>query len=169
MVITRTKVSKRGGVPVKKKIYGVIWAVAGLTLCLPVWAAENGFPAPVDWSHKHLIITNAASPQQRVAASQDPRHISNWLRRTQAQQARVLGNRNRERITRRPQLDRDWSVSLGTGRVAPAMSPAKWGMITSSTVLIVNCTTDYVVYGLDAAATPNTSGGQANLVFLRTL
>lgn len=151
----------------RKKSLGILWAVAGVALCLPVWAAENGFPAPVDWSHKHLIITNAASPDQRIAASQDPRHISNWLRRTQAQQ--VLGNRNREHIAARPKLGRDWSVSLGAGRVAPAMSPAKWGMLTSSTLLIVNCTTDYVVYGLDAAATPNAGGGQANLVFLRNL
>ncbi len=146
--------------------------LAGLALAAPLWAAENGFPAPVEWSHKHLIITNAATPQQRMAASQDPRNISNWLRRTQALSAaagRTLGNRNRTRILPRPPMQRDWSVSLGAGRVAPAMSPAKWGMITSSTFLIVNCTTDYVVYGLDAAATPNTSGGQANLVFLRNL
>ena len=134
----------------------------------------HGIPAPVDWSHKHLIITNAASPEARIAAAQEPRHISNWLRRTQAlqpptQPSPVLGNRNREHIAPRPKLDRDWSVSLGAGRVAPAMSPAKFGFYTSSTFLIASCTTDYVVYGLDAAATPNTSGGQANLVFLRNL
>ena len=150
-------------------------AVAGVALCAPLWAAENGFPVPVDWSHKHLIITNAASPQQRVAASQDPRQISNWVRRTQASAAvpavpgKTLGYRDRTRIGPRPQLQRDWSISLGAGTVAPAMSPAKYGMVTSSTFLIVNCTTDYVVYGLNAAATPNTSGGQANLVFLRNL
>ncbi len=149
----------------KNKVHAVVWAVASVALCLPVWAAENGFPVPVDWSRRHLIITNAASPQQRLAASRDPRNISNWIRRTQAQQVRVLGNRNRERIRPRPQLDRDWSVSMGAGTVAPAMSPAKWGMATSSTLLIANCTTDWVVYGLNVAG----SASQANLVFLRNL
>ena len=138
--------------------------VAVLALCLPAQAQQT-MGVPVDWSHRHLVVTNAADPQQRVAAARDPRMLSNWLRRTQtmgaAQWAPPHGHHRRGN-----HMTRDWSVSLGAGRVAPAMSPAKFGISTSGTP---SCTSDYVAYGLDVAGTVNTAGGQANLVGLRNL
>ena len=120
---------------------GLLGAVAVVALCAP--ARAQSVPTPVDWSHKHLVITNAASPEERTAAARDPRSISNWLRRSQALRAKPQSTMKASRPAR-PNWQRDWSVSLGAGRVAPGMSPAKYGFYTSSTFLIVNCTTDYV-------------------------
>jgi hypothetical protein len=57
----------------------------------------------------------------------------------------------------------DWSVSLGTGHVAANMFPAKYSFNTNGTP---NCTTDYVVYGLNVAGVNNR---QANMVGINRL
>lgn len=118
-----------------------------------------------------MIITNRATLQERMAASRDPRALTNAVRRTQAMMAAGQQNRNAKHYGAGSsrKMQRDWSVSMGAGRVAPGMSPAKYGFAVSSTFLIASCTTDYAVYGLDVAGTANTPGGQANLVGLRNL
>lgn len=60
-------------------------------------------------------------------------------------------------------LNIDWSFDLGNGRVAPNMFPAKFGFDTNATP---NCTTDFVVFGLNVAGVTN---GQANLVGINKL
>jgi len=143
-----------------------------LLFCAPARAEEPVEVAvPVDWSHQHLIITNRATLQERMAASRDPRALTNAVRRTQAMMADGQQSRNVKHhgAGSSRKMQRDWSVSMGAGRVAPGMSPAKYGFAMSSTFLIASCTTDYAVYGLDVAGTVNTPGSQANLVGLRNL
>lgn len=59
-------------------------------------------------------------------------------------------------------MQRDWSVSFGAGRVAPGMSPAKYGFDTTAAP---DCINDYVVFGLNVAG----SGTQANLIAFNQL
>jgi len=57
----------------------------------------------------------------------------------------------------------DWSVSLGTGNVAPNMYPAKFIFNLNSNP---DCANDYAVFGLNVAGV---TGGQANLVGINQL
>lgn len=152
-------------------LYKTRWmrVLVAMAFCLPTWAAD-GIPTSVDWSHQHLIITNAASLQERMAAGRDPRALSNWIRRSRAQAAQQWQSRlprgQNGFHRQKGNMARDWSVSLGAGRVAPGMSPAKFGISIANSP---SCVTDYMAFGLDVAATANTPGGQANLVGLRNL
>src|SRR5260370_28321210 len=63
----------------------------------------------------------------------------------------------------------DWKFSLGTVGVAKNMFPAKFNFNINSTILAANCTSDFVVYGLNVAGVTGTAAGQANLVVLNNL
>jgi len=63
----------------------------------------------------------------------------------------------------RKALKLDWSLSLGTGSVAPNMFPAKFAFNLTANP---DCTNDYVVFGLNVAGV---TGGQANLVGMNKL
>jgi hypothetical protein len=58
---------------------------------------------------------------------------------------------------------RDWSISLGTGRVQAGAFPAKW---QADPTLPPSCTTDFVIYGLNVVGT---TGGQPSIVALKNL
>lgn len=138
----------------------VLISLLGLALCVPSPAQDAAtgkhVGLPVDWSHGHVLISNAATIQARQAAAQDPRMRSLWLARTRAVQGRssAKSGKNKFHI--------DWSVSLGAGSVAPAMSPAKYTFDVNATP---SCASDFVVLGLNVAG----SASQANLVALNNL
>ncbi|MFY9559524.1 MAG: hypothetical protein WAQ52_04755 [Terriglobales bacterium] len=58
---------------------------------------------------------------------------------------------------------RDWNVSLGLGRIAPNMFPAKYSFDTGAPP---SCSNDFVVFGLQHVGV---TGGQANLVAFNNL
>ena len=68
--------------------------------------------------------------------------------------------RTRKKIQLAPLL-RDWSVSLGAGGVAAGQYPAKFTFYPN---LTPSCTTDFAVYGVNAAGAPVGPGAQANIV-----
>src|SRR4029077_10600575 len=62
-----------------------------------------------------------------------------------------------------PGPHRDWSVSLGTGRLQPGAFPAKW---QADPTAAPSCTTDFVIYGLNSVGV---TGGQPGIVGLNNL
>lgn len=136
---------------------------AGLTGSLPADQA----PAPQtqhangvveDWSTSHVIYPRVGSMSTMMALQSDVRANQSWQ----------LAARNallRSRVPRRflpiaSDAHRDWSISLGTGSVAPSMYPAKFSFDVSSTALTAaNCTSDFVVYPINVAG----SGTQPNI------
>lgn len=127
---------------------------------------------PVDWSHSHLIFTNAASPQARADMQNEPRVMANWLARTRAMaQAAAAQTSGRSLKAKKGQkkVQVDWGISLGAGAgangtgVAPTMSPAKYSFDINATP---DCTNDFVVFPVNIGGV---TGGQANLVGINNL
>jgi hypothetical protein len=156
---------------------------AALLICLALslvpglWAqADDGHVGlPQDWSMRHVIYTNGATPEVAAASARDPRSWISWVRRTFPQRAALASAsanmRDDERppisvITKRPffRTQIDWSVSLGTnGGVPLAETPAKYSFNTNGTP---DCVNDFVVFVINA--TPGV-GSQANIVALNNL
>jgi len=128
-------------------------------------AAGKRLGLPVDWSQRHVIVTNGATLNGRILAQRDPRVNSLWLARTRSSQRHVSaaghvpGGAN---LKGKKKAAIDWSVPLGAGNVAATMSPAKYSFDVNATP---SCAADFVVYGLNVAG----SGSQANLVALNNL
>ena len=148
--------------------------------------APPGIGYPHDWSHRHVIFTNGGSPAVQAAQQKDPRLLHNWLYRTSMllpktpaaigsgigtdvavapPPALPISTTVTQKVTRDPAID--WAISLGgTGGLALAEYPAKFSFDTSTAITTANCTSDFAVYTIQAAAG---SGTQANLIGLNNL
>lgn len=120
---------------------------------------------PQDWSHRHVMFVNGASPAVAMAAAGEARGWQNWLARSKG----LLQNRPAHPGTsggnhgQRP-FHRDWAVSLGpTAGMPVGESPAKYTFDVNATP---SCANDFVVFPI--AAAPG-AGSQANLVALNNL
>ncbi len=138
----------------------------------------------VDWSYHHIVASGPLSSASLDRASREPRILFHLADRSLSVAPRPswqqAGSNSREFRSgparggsrpglpgkKRTALARDWSVSLGAGSVAPNMFPAKFGFNPDATVTAANCTTDYVVFGLNVAGV---TSGQANLVGINNL
>jgi hypothetical protein len=135
-----------------------------------LWAQQTGdgqIGLPIDWSHRHVIFTNGASPSVAAATARDPRSWINWMQRSSVLFQRPIGAVPLPSANaRRPHID--WAISLGpTGGVPIAEAPAKFSFSASGNLTFPgSCNNDFVVFPI--AATP-TAGGQANIVALRNL
>lgn len=114
--------------------------------------ARSGPGMPSDWSQRHLVVTDAATPEARLLAEHDPRLRAQWQARARALAARPEASAGAPGDKRRSRLHRDWSVPLGAGGVAPAMSPAKFTFNVNATP---SCASDYVVWGLNVPGVSN--------------
>jgi hypothetical protein len=121
-----------------------------------------------DWSTHHLIFSNPGTLPEAMAQGRfdqwyrtatEPRYIMQQMRRYHLRD----GPGTRHGHEGEPATRRDWAFSLGSGKVAQSMSPAKFAFDINATP---SCTNDYVVYGLNATGA---TGGQANLVALNNL
>ena len=70
----------------RRGAYALLGAVLILGLAAPASAQQNaatGQPVSLvrDWSSKHILFTNGASPEAVVATQRDPRSWQNWLYR----------------------------------------------------------------------------------------
>jgi len=125
----------------------------------------SGVGIPSAWDNRHVAVRGLPE----VETSSDPRVLANVYARTIANRTEPGGRTRvhlppgRKRSKSAPK--RDWAVSLGRGRVAPNMSPAKFSFYINSSVTVDNCNSDFVVFALD---TPGTAT-QANLVALNNL
>ena len=116
---------------------------------LPSFAIGNRVPLPVDWSFSHVIYTQNFTPAQAACMQHDPRLYNSWLLQGHVQTPNSTikqgGVQKRQHV--------DWSFSLGTaGGVAPNMFPAKFNFDVNASVTAANCTSDFVVYGLNVVA-----------------
>jgi hypothetical protein len=125
----------------------------------------------LDWSYRHVTLSGGLLAADLDRAKVEPRMLFHLVERNLQVSARQGTSRfgPGDRGPGHPLppkshgLKNDWSVPLGAGIVAPNMFPAKYSFDINATP---NCTSDYVVYGLNVAgATP----GQANLVGLTNL
>ncbi len=119
---------------------------------------------PTDWSHRHLIFSSPATPEQYALLSQDPRYWQQVYRR----QARVLPLANATHeglfatVFRGKSLLKDWAVNLGSGASAGAGNyPAKFGFDVKK----ADCVNDYVIFSTGLPS----SAGQASIVAFNNL
>jgi hypothetical protein len=118
---------------------------------------------PQDWTHAHVLFSANALVTNPALAEAEPRAVHQWLRQNMARFPNFGAHREHEfRFRHQSPLHRDWSVTLGGGRLAPAMSPAKFSFDTTAAP---DCANDYVAFGLN---TPG-SNTQANLVAFNNL
>jgi hypothetical protein len=124
---------------------------------------EGHVGVPLDWSTRHILFTNGASPEVAAAAARDPRSWINWNQRSS-----YLFPKYPARGPERPRPPKkhirvDWAMSLGPTFGMPiGESPAKYSFSTTGNY---SCTNDFVVYTI--GATP--SATQANIVALNNL
>jgi len=116
---------------------------------------------PQDWSTRHILFTNGASPEIAAAAARDPRSWLQWARRSGFLFYRPWP---RPELPFRPrrQMRVDWAMSLGANGGMPiGETPAKYSFNTVG----YSCANDFVVFVI--GATP--SATQANIVAFNNL
>jgi hypothetical protein len=129
----------------------------------------------LDWSSHHITLSGGLAAADLENAKVEPRILYRLVERNLApvasrREARRFGPDDRGPVRPirpvRPEgqgLKFDWSIPLGAGIVAPNMFPAKYSFDINATP---NCTTDYVVYGLNVAGA---TLGQANVLGVNNL
>ena len=118
---------------------------------------------PIDWSHRHMLYTQAGSVPDMMQARSDPRFLHSYLARNVRQPLnwRRPGPR-RTRTNFNSHVD--WAVSLGpTGGFPLGEYPAKYSYDVTAAP---SCANDFVVFTVTAAPR---AGTQANLVGLNNL
>ena len=143
-----------------------------------------------DWTHHHLIFSNPGTAVEALAQGRleqwyrivnDPRYIMQQAKRNHVSTGLTANTQDFSTLYARlgtpvadpslsifrdprkplpkkaPALKRDWAVSLGTGGVAQNMYPAKFTFDINATP---SCANDFVVYGLNTAATAAVAASQ---------
>ena len=124
---------------------------------------ENHIGVPIDWSSRHILFTNGASPEVGVKQARDPRSWINWVQRSAFVLPRVPWEPRPPIFRPKGRLLVDWAMPLGgNGGMPLAESPAKYTFNVNATP---DCTNDFVVYTIAA----NPSATQANLVAFNNL
>ena len=106
----------------------------------------------------HVVYPRIGEINSLIALQHDPRAILSWQAAEREDWHRVRGPRH----FLGQQDHQDWSISLGTGGMAPAMYPAKFTFDVNATA---NCATDFIVYPVNVAG----SGTQPNIVAFHNL
>jgi hypothetical protein len=141
----------------------------------------------LDASTRHIAITGGLSAANLAAGERDPRmmmQLQRYQRRIEEQHSSFSGISEIADFfgvhdpTAGPQSSVtiqgtttqipattvvDWSVSLGTGNVAPHMSPSTYSFNSDGTP---DCIRDYAVFGLNV---PGVTNGQANVIGINKL
>jgi hypothetical protein len=137
-----------------------------LSVAKPLMAQESReghVGIPIDWSTRHILFTNGASPEAAAAAGRDPRSWINWSQRS----SHLFPKHPRlgPVPTKPPKkhIRMDWAMSLGPTYGMPiGESPAKYSFNANGSY---SCTNDFIVYTI--GATPGS--GQANVVAFNNL
>jgi hypothetical protein len=139
----------------------ILWSVASPLLAQE--RREGHVGVPLDWSTRHILFTNGASPEVAAAAARDPRNWINWNQRSSYLFPKYPARGPVRPRPRRRQTRIDWAMSLGpTGGMAVGESPAKYSFTANGTY---SCANDFAVYTI--AATPGAN--QANIVAFNNL
>jgi hypothetical protein len=116
---------------------------------------------PLDWTQHHILFSRDALIKNPALLYSEPRIVHQALQRWQSAPPHLSESGSTGAPLAEPQ--RDWSVALGLGRIAPNMFPAKYSFNVGAPP---DCTNDYVVFGLNHVGA---TGGQANLVAFNNL
>jgi len=119
---------------------------------------------PQDWTGHHMKFSRTALRQRPEVASREPRAAFQLYREARAAQMRVAPTPPRASLVSAA-VNGDWTVALGAGHVQFGQYPAKWTDNPFAPVTLANCTSDYVVFGLNVVG----SATQANLIALNHL
>ncbi len=124
-----------------------------------------------DWTTRHVIYSQTGTSAALEAARTDPRALFRW-REVEQRESEQRQWRSFARFGRRPprrfpvrlsvDMQRDWSISLGTAGTANAMYPAKF---TFDVTVAPSCANDFVVFPVNAAG----GAAQANIVAFNNL
>ncbi len=129
---------------------------------LPAQAPAN--PAPTglvqDWTQHHILFSRDALLKNLGLLTAEPRIAHRLIQRWQLPQSTVVDAAPNVGSGSDPQ--RDWNVSLGLGRIAANMFPAKFSFDPGAAP---DCTNDFVAFGLNRVGAVN----QANLVAFNNL
>jgi hypothetical protein len=139
--------------------------VSGLTAQIPETRPRIGIPQ--DWSHHHVRFSSAAL-RAHPELARDPRAAMQLYRDSFRQAYAAFHNSLSPAssiFSTVSEPHRDWSVSLGSGRIAPDNYPAKW---QADPTALPSCTTDYVVMALNVAGVSGATG-QPSIVGLNNL
>ncbi|MGA7795973.1 MAG: hypothetical protein WCA19_23320 [Candidatus Acidiferrales bacterium] len=115
----------------------------------------------MDWSTSHTLYPRVGEINALVAVQHDPRAILSWQAAERQDFLRVRGPRHFLPV--QSDVNRDWSINLGIGGVAPTMYPAKF---TFDVNAAPTCTAvspaipDYAVFPVNVAG----SATQPNIV-----
>jgi hypothetical protein len=144
---------------------GVLAIFAGFFLLISHLHAQAPVnPAPTglvqDWTQHHILFSRAALLKNPSLISSEPRIAHQIMQRWQNVQPKISGEAS---TADAPPASRDWNVSLGTGRIAPNMFPAKYSFDPGAAP---SCANDFVVFPLNHVGV---TGGQANLVAFNNL
>ena len=117
---------------------------------------KNGHPDGIvqDWSWHHVVYPRIGPIQSLIAAQHDRRAILSWQeaeREDWHRERRRRHHRDHDGDDIVSDLHEDWAISLGTGSVAPAMYPAKFGFDPNA---LPSCPNDFVVFPVNVAGLP---------------
>ena len=147
--------------------YAYVWIaiVAGFfVLVLNLHAQSPANPARTglvqDWTQHHIVFSRDGLLKHPSLIYREPRIAHQAMQRWSGARPQLSGETSRDAASAEPQ--RDWNVSLGLGRIAPNMFPAKYSFDPGAPP---DCTNDYVAFGLNRVGAAN----QANLVALNNL
>jgi hypothetical protein len=138
---------------------GLFLLVSYLQAQAPEQPVHNGLVQ--DWTQHHIVFSRSALLKNPSLIAAEPRLAHQIIQRWQAPRRGISQAVSSTGSGSAPQSD--WNVSLGLGRVAPNMFPAKFSFDPGAAP---DCTNDYVVFGLNRVGA---NGGQANLVAFNNL
>jgi hypothetical protein len=135
-----------------------------ICLCITLPSREQGLRHQrvallTDWTTHHVLYPLYGSADRMESAKRDPRATFSWWRLNPSRPRPILPRPVRNT---RNSFDRDWSINLGVGGVAPNAFPAKY---TFDITAAPSCANDYVVYPLNTGG----SATQANIVAFNNL
>ena len=141
------------------RILSLLILVSALTAQVADRPTRIGLPQ--DWTHHHVLLHRQLLSQHPELVAAEPRVLHQFIRRMPYSPVAVSSQADRSSST--ADLQRDWNVNLGTGKVAFGMSPVKYGFDVNAPP---SCAKDFAAFGLDVAGV---TGGQANLVAFNNL
>ena len=141
----------------------LIWISVFVLVSSP-WAQGPSNPIRIglvqDWSQRHILFSRDGLMRKPGLINSEPRIVHQAMQRWQGARPQISGNASTVASFAEP--ERDWNVSLGLGRVAPDMFPAKYSFDPSAPA---DCLNDYAVFGLSHVGNAN----QANLIAFNNL
>ncbi len=150
----------------RRSTYALLLAVLVSGLSAQVSELRRHFGVPEDWTHHRIKFNSAVLRQHPELAAREPRAAAQLYREVFAQVQSQLGTASatsQATATSNTAPHRDWSVSLGNGRIQFGQFPAKW---KDDPTLPPSCTADYVIYALNVVGA---TGGQPSIVGLNNL